>query len=92
MLEVGIEPTRAIGQTTGIATRSSVHASLIIQKCCGHIHILINAQSLYAYMTTCPSCNHENPDQAKFCMECGTPLPRSKQCGEEPWEESAGGP
>ena len=25
-------------------------------------------------MTTCPSCAHENPDDAKFCMECATPL------------------
>ena len=25
-------------------------------------------------MTTCPSCSHENPDDAKFCMECATPL------------------
>ena len=25
-------------------------------------------------MATCPSCSHENPDGAKFCMECATPL------------------
>ena len=25
-------------------------------------------------MTTCPSCSHENPDDAKFCMECAAPL------------------
>ena len=23
---------------------------------------------------TCPSCGAENPDQAKFCIECGSPL------------------
>jgi class 3 adenylate cyclase len=23
---------------------------------------------------TCPPCGHENPDGAKFCMECATPL------------------
>lgn len=22
----------------------------------------------------CPRCGHENPDDAKFCAECGTPL------------------
>ncbi|MDH4112884.1 MAG: AAA family ATPase [Actinomycetota bacterium] len=25
-------------------------------------------------MIACPSCGHENPDGAKFCMECATPL------------------
>ena len=25
-------------------------------------------------MTACPSCGHENPDGAKFCMECAAPL------------------
>ena len=25
-------------------------------------------------MLTCSSCGHENPDGAKFCMECATPL------------------
>ncbi len=25
-------------------------------------------------MAACPSCGHENPDGAKFCMECATPL------------------
>jgi class 3 adenylate cyclase/tetratricopeptide (TPR) repeat protein len=25
-------------------------------------------------VSTCPSCGHENPDSAKFCMECATPL------------------
>ena len=25
-------------------------------------------------MLTCPSCSHENPDEQKFCGECGTPL------------------
>ena len=22
----------------------------------------------------CPSCNHDNPDDASFCEECGTKL------------------
>jgi class 3 adenylate cyclase/tetratricopeptide (TPR) repeat protein len=26
-------------------------------------------------MATCPSCGEENPAQAKFCLECGAPLP-----------------
>jgi class 3 adenylate cyclase/tetratricopeptide (TPR) repeat protein len=25
-------------------------------------------------MAACPSCGHENPDGAKFCMECASPL------------------
>jgi hypothetical protein len=25
-------------------------------------------------MATCPTCNHENPDDAKFCLSCGTTL------------------
>jgi class 3 adenylate cyclase len=25
-------------------------------------------------MAVCPSCGHLNPDAAKFCMECATPL------------------
>jgi class 3 adenylate cyclase/tetratricopeptide (TPR) repeat protein len=25
-------------------------------------------------MAVCPACGHENPDAAKFCMECATPL------------------
>ena len=25
-------------------------------------------------MATCSACGHENPDAAKFCMECATPL------------------
>ena len=30
----------------------------------------------------CPQCQHENPDRAKFCLECGTPLARRcRQCG-----------
>ncbi len=27
----------------------------------------------------CPSCRSENPDTVKFCGECGTPLPASKE-------------
>ncbi|HEV8617526.1 MAG TPA: adenylate/guanylate cyclase domain-containing protein [Methylomirabilota bacterium] len=30
----------------------------------------------------CPQCRHENPDQAKFCEECATPLAlRCSSCG-----------
>jgi class 3 adenylate cyclase/tetratricopeptide (TPR) repeat protein len=30
----------------------------------------------------CPRCDDDNPDSAKFCIECGTPLrPRCPQCG-----------
>jgi ribosomal protein L40E len=30
----------------------------------------------------CPRCEADNPDGAKFCIECGTPLPRRcPQCG-----------
>jgi class 3 adenylate cyclase/tetratricopeptide (TPR) repeat protein len=25
-------------------------------------------------MAVCPACGHQNPDAAKFCMECATPL------------------
>ena len=32
----------------------------------------------------CPSCRHENPDRAKFCLECGARLASScPQCGTE---------
>ncbi|MCH7626575.1 MAG: zinc ribbon domain-containing protein, partial [Chloroflexi bacterium] len=24
----------------------------------------------------CPSCHGDNPDEAKFCMSCATPLKR----------------
>ena len=24
---------------------------------------------------TCPSCGHENPEHAKFCLECASPFP-----------------
>ncbi|MCH8882177.1 MAG: AAA family ATPase [SAR324 cluster bacterium] len=31
----------------------------------------------------CPKCQHENPEQAKFCLECGAKLERScPSCGE----------
>ena len=31
---------------------------------------------------TCPRCKQENPPQAKFCLECATPLaPRCANCG-----------
>src|SRR5437868_1130454 len=33
--------------------------------------------------TVCPSCETENPAQARFCMACGTALPRTcPSCGE----------
>ena len=25
-------------------------------------------------MLTCPSCGEENPERARFCLSCGTPL------------------
>ena len=31
-------------------------------------------------MAACPSCGHENPDGAKFCMECATPLTAPCPC------------
>src|SRR5262245_39428583 len=32
----------------------------------------------------CPQCQHENPDRAKFCLECGTRLALTcPQCGTE---------
>jgi ribosomal protein L40E len=32
----------------------------------------------------CPRCQHENPSQAKFCLECGARLAhRCSQCGTE---------
>ncbi|MBC8456439.1 MAG: zinc ribbon domain-containing protein, partial [Deltaproteobacteria bacterium] len=30
----------------------------------------------------CPSCQHENPDEAKFCIECGNPIEfQCPKCG-----------
>jgi class 3 adenylate cyclase/tetratricopeptide (TPR) repeat protein len=35
-------------------------------------------------MQTCPNCGEENPDKAKFCLECATPLVvRRSTLGEE---------
>ena len=31
--------------------------------------------------TQCPKCQSENPDTAKFCSECATPLQPSKDIG-----------
>ena len=32
----------------------------------------------------CPSCSHENPEQAKFCLECGAAFAvRCASCGTE---------
>src|SRR5438094_985675 len=32
----------------------------------------------------CPACRHENPAQAKFCLECGArPVGRCARCGTE---------
>ena len=35
-------------------------------------------------MTTCPSCGTENPDVAKFCMSCATPLAPSEPVAQTP--------
>ena len=32
----------------------------------------------------CPNCQELNPDRAKFCMNCGTPLATAAQAGETP--------
>ncbi|MGH3055408.1 MAG: zinc-ribbon domain-containing protein, partial [Gaiellaceae bacterium] len=33
---------------------------------------------------TCAACGHENPERAKFCLECGTPAgSRCASCGTE---------
>jgi hypothetical protein len=33
---------------------------------------------------TCPSCGHDDPDRAKFCLECGAPFAaRCASCGTE---------
>lgn len=29
-------------------------------------------------MPHCPACHQINPDQARYCMQCGTPLPPPK--------------
>src|SRR5439155_4911871 len=29
---------------------------------------------LRAVMVTCPSCGQENPERARFCLNCGAPL------------------
>jgi class 3 adenylate cyclase len=29
---------------------------------------------------SCPNCGHENPQDSKFCGECGAPLPRTTTC------------
>lgn len=34
-------------------------------------------------MRVCPSCGEENPDKAKFCLECATPLTEGQPPGEE---------
>src|SRR5262245_50114988 len=32
----------------------------------------------------CPACRHDNPQRAKFCLECGARLPAGcPQCGTE---------
>ena len=31
-------------------------------------------------MSTCPNCSAELEENAKFCMECGTPIPQNKKC------------
>ena len=32
----------------------------------------------------CPKCNFENPSDTKFCGECATPLPSSKEISASP--------
>ena len=34
-------------------------------------------------MATCAQCGHDNPEDAKFCMECGGPLASPQRSGEE---------
>lgn len=34
-------------------------------------------------MATCAQCGHDNPEDAKFCMECGGPLAPLQRTGEE---------
>jgi class 3 adenylate cyclase/tetratricopeptide (TPR) repeat protein len=34
-------------------------------------------------MVVCPSCGTENPDRARFCLECGVPLADDAQSAEE---------
>jgi hypothetical protein len=31
----------------------------------------------------CPQCQHENPPQSKFCLDCGAPWPGCPSCGIE---------
>ena len=31
-------------------------------------------------MITCPTCGTQLEDGAKFCLECGTPIPQTKKC------------
>ena len=32
------------------------------------------------FMNNCPNCRTELDENAKFCMECGTPIPQNKKC------------
>ncbi len=34
-------------------------------------------------MATCAQCGHDNPEAAKFCMECAAPLAPAQRAGEE---------
>ncbi len=34
-------------------------------------------------MIVCPSCGEENPERARFCLSCGTPLEAATVAGEE---------
>ncbi len=38
---------------------------------------------LFRVVLTCARCGHENPDSAKFCNACGTPLAPPGRSGEE---------
>src|SRR5262245_4445614 len=34
-------------------------------------------------MLVCPNCGHENPEDARFCNSCGTPLARAEAARKE---------
>ncbi len=35
----------------------------------------IELRSRFSFVKTCPGCGEQSPDRAKFCLECGAPLP-----------------
>ncbi len=38
------------------------------------MHILIKEMHRRCPIMKCPKCQHENPDDAQFCIECGNPM------------------